>query len=119
MAKILVSKTAGEASFYIRKDKPSKLIPFKGEFPLLDPAFEKEYWEIIDSHEFVEDCPEWFQNVIFKGQRIARMDKAFKEYLNNAGIYDEFLKMKSSEKSTWLVRFLNANSMDIEALQIN
>lgn len=119
MGKILLSRAAGEASAYIRVDKPSSLVPFKGKFPLLDPSLNDEYWKNIDSHEFVEDCPEWMQSIIFNGQKIARIDKSFKEYLENVGIYEEFLKMKSADKSTWLVRFLNANSMDIEALQIN
>lgn len=118
MEKIILSRAAGEASPYIRSEKPSELIPFKGEFPLLDSSRNEEWWKWMNSADAVQDCPDWMQEVIFKGQRIARMEKAFKEYLQNAGIYEQFLKMKSAEKSTWLVRFLNANSMDIEALQI-
>ena len=119
MKKIILSRAAGEASPYIRKEKPSTLIPFKGTFPLLDPSRNEEWWKWMNSTDTVQDCPDWMQAVIFNGQRIARMEKAFTEYLQNAGIYEEFPKMKSAEKSTWLVRFLNANSMDIEALQIN
>ena len=119
MKKIILSRAAGEASPYIRSKKPSEYIPFKGHFPLLDESLNDEWWKWINSTDTLQDCPEWMQQVIFGGQRIARMEKAFIEYLQQVGVYEEFLKMSSSEKSTWLVRFLNANSMDIEALQIN
>lgn len=119
MEKIILSRAAGEASPYIRKEKPSDLIPFKGNFPLLDESKNDEWWKWINSTDTLQDCPEWMQQVIFSGQRIARIETAFIEYLKQAGIFEDFLKMKSSDKSTWLVRFLNANSMDIEALQIN
>ena len=119
MKKIILSRAAGEASPYIRREKPSELIPFKGNFPLLDESLNDEWWRWMNSTDTLQDCPEWMQQVIFSGQRIARRESSFEKYLRDAGVYDEFKKMKSPEKSTWLVRWLNANSMDIEALQIN
>ena len=119
MEKIILSRAAGEASPYIRKQKPSELIPFKGDFPLLDDSKNEEWWKWMNSTDTLQDCPEWMQKVIFAGQRIARIEQSFVEYLKEVGIFEEFPKMKSSDKSTWLVRFLNSHSMDIESLQIN
>lgn len=119
MEKIILSKIAGEASPYLRTSRPSSLIPFKGNFPLLDPSREKEYWEWMNKTDTLQDCPDWLQAILIKGQRIARIEQGFQQYLQEVGVESEFKSMKAAEKSTWLVRFLNANSMDIEALQIN
>lgn len=99
--------------------KPSELIPFKGKFPLLSPALEQDYYDEVASTKTIDQVPEWVQNIIYKALKIQAIENGFKEFLKYNGIWDKFLKMDSSEKATELVRFLNANSMTTEHLEIN
>jgi hypothetical protein len=120
MGKMLVSVFAGKANHYIREEKPSELIPFKGEFPLLPEYRSSDYNEIIFNTEYLEDCPEWAQKIILNGERIYEIENGFKDYLNTNHIpIEKFMKMKSSDKATELIRFFNANSLTFDSLKIN
>lgn len=119
MEKLLVSIYAGKAERMINSKKPSELIPFKGDFPLL-PQWRRSDWnEIIDNNMYVEDCPKWAQDIMMKGSRMHDIDIDFMYYLqkNNIGV-EEFTKKSNSDKATELMRFFNANSLTIDNLNV-
>ena len=119
MGKILVSIAAAQASPYVRDSKPSEYIPFRGEFPLVDAYSSDKYNEEIFNHEFLEDCADWVQKIILKGQQIYLIETDFKDYLKRNGILDKFLSMSASDKSTELVRFMNVANLSLERLNID
>ena len=105
MAKLLLSIQGGRASGYLFEKKPSELIPFKGEFPILEDYQKTSFYKEIQSHMYLDECPEWVQN-------------AFPTYLQEEGLETSFMKMKASEKSTILVKWMNDNSLSLERLKI-
>ena len=120
MGKILVSIFAGKANHYIREKQPSELIPFKGKFPILPEYKSKEYNDAIFNTEYLEDCPDWVQDVVLKGERVYNIIEGFKEYLRNNNIpIEDFKKKNNSDKATELIRFFNANSLTLDSLVIN
>ena len=119
MKKIRVFDVANEVLGIVDLDKPSNLIPFKGNFPLLSPALSGEYYKEVSTSKTLDEVPVWVQDIINKGLKIKRMDDGFREYLKFNGIFDQFLKMSNADKATELIRFLNANCMTTEYLQID
>lgn len=119
MNKIRVFDVANEVLGIVSQKKPSPFIPFKGNFPLLSPALEEEYGKEITSSKNLDEVPLWVQDIINKALKIKRMDDSFVGYLKYNGIFGEFNKMSSSDKATELMRFLNANSMSLEYLNID
>lgn len=118
MPKIILSRAAGEANPYLRLKRPSSYIPFKGDFPLLDQSLNGLFSEWMEKTDDLTECPGWMQEIIFKGMKISRMEKSFIDYLKDQGVFESFLSLKSADKSTHLIKFLNSNSMDIKALNI-
>lgn len=115
----LVSVMGGRASKVVALKKPSKLIPFKGNFPLIEPYQEQEYYEAIQSTERMEDLSKEFQEITEKGNRIVVLENGFKEYLSGFNISPEdFLKLSNSEKSDKLISWLNHDCIDFSQLTI-
>jgi hypothetical protein len=119
MNKIKVFEVANEVLGIVSQKTPSPFIPFKGKFPLLSPALEEEYGNEISSGKNLDEVPLWVQDVINKALKIKRIDDGFVEYLKYNGIFNNFNKMSNSDKATELMRFLNANSMSFEYLNID
>lgn len=119
MKKILLSHISAQANIYIRNEKPSEYVPFKGKFPLLESHRNKEYTEEIESKMYLEECSEWVQDIILKGQQIFLIDTSFKKYLIDNGKYKNFSKLSLSEKSDELIRFMGENSLGLNRLKIN
>lgn len=118
MKKNLVSIAAAQASRYIKLKRPSNLIPFIGNFPLLEENKYDDYDEVIYKTQYVEDCPEWVQNLIIKGQQMFLVDKAFEDYLLKKEIKpSDFLTKKNSDKATELIKFLEENSLTLNSLK--
>lgn len=119
MKEVRVFDVANEVLGIVEQKQPSAFIPFKGDFPLLKPCLEEDYGKEVASSKLLTEVPEWVQDIINKALKIKRMEDGFIEYLKFNGIFNEFGNMKNSEKATELVRFLNANCMSLEHLQIN
>lgn len=119
MKKIKVFDVGNEVLGIVEQKRPSVLIPFKGNFPLLSPALSDEYYKYVTSDKTMDECPVWVQDIINKALKIKRMDEGFREYLDYNGIFNDFQKMNNSDKATELIRFLNAKSMTLEYLNIN
>lgn len=98
--------------------RPSDLIPFKGEFPIVPEWRVKQFYEVEHAHSRLEDCPEWFQQAVIKGCEIDAIDSGFRDWLEKGVGVENFRKMKASDKSTELVRFLNENGLSLDRLRI-
>ena len=120
MGKLLVSIYAAKADLMINSKVPSDLIPFKGKFPLLLSVL-RGYWvEICDNTMYVEDCPQWVQDIILKGARMTDIHDGFVYYLKQNNISIEAFKKKNKrDKATEIKRFLDANSLTPDSLKIN
>lgn len=118
MNKIRVFDVGNEVMTFVEEKTPSLFVPFKGKFPLLSLALRDEYYKYVASSKTFDEVPVWVQDIIIKGLKIKAIDEGFKEYLRMNGIFQDFKSMSNSDKATELVRFLNANSMSLEYLQI-
>lgn len=119
MERQLTSREVSNVWQYITEFKPSDLIPFKGNFPLLPPFEKKAFGEDIESHVYVDECSDKTQTILAKGERIRSIHEGFFEYLQNNGIIERYRTMKSADKATELVRFFEANSLTMDCLKIN
>ena len=114
----LLSKAGYVVMPFIFSDKPSKYIPFKGEFPVLDRCNYDEFNTIVKEKEYVDECPDWMQEAINKGLFMQRLNNAFVEHLHTTDLFDKWKQMKSSDKATELVRFLDTQCLDLSSLNI-
>lgn len=115
----LVSVMGGRASKYVALKKPSKIIPFKGKFPLVELYQQRDYFEAIQGTEKLEDLSKEFQEITEKGNRIALFEEGFKMYLDSYGItVDDFLKLSNADKSDKLLDWLNKDCIDLSQLTI-
>ena len=115
----LVSVLAGKASEYIRRKRPSDIIPFRGNFPIIDDMDMYEYREAIESTEMIEDLPEKWQRVVMKGTRCSDFEESFKRYLLEYGLYqDDFLALKNIKKANKLADWMERSCISWEALYL-
>lgn len=115
----LVSVVGGRAVKYVGLKKPSQIIPFKGNFPLLEPYQIDLYNEAIQNTEKLEDLSDEFQKATEKGNRIALLEEGFQRYLESYNIsVDAFMKMKNTDKSDKLMNWLNHDCIDFSQLTI-
>ena len=115
----LVSVVGGRAVKYVGLKKPSQIIPFRGNFPLLEPYQIALYNEAIQNTEKLEDLSEEFQKATEKGNRIALLEEGFQRYLESYNIsVDAFMKMKNTDKSDKLMNWLNHDCIDFSQLTI-
>ena len=119
MNELRVFDLANKVLGIVSLSKPSVFIPFKGNFPLLNPALEEKYYEEVSTSKTMQESPVWVQDIINKALKIKRIDDGFKDYLKYNGIFYKFQDMSNSDKATELMRFLNANSMTLDYLNIS
>ena len=120
MSKILLSRQgSGQIVRYIFESKPSAYVPFKGMFPLLPEWRMDEYYKLLQSKSYLEDCPEWMQAAVLQGEQMVTIDNGFQEFLKKNGKLEEFFKLDKGEKANLLVKFLDENCLGLERLQIN
>ena len=116
----IVSKIGARAMEFVFEAKPSDLIPFSGNLPIVPNYLRDKFEEEVMNKMYISDCSDWVQSAIYKGNDIYNMHYDFLNYLKKSGIgEDNFKEMNNSDKATELIRFLNANSMSLEYLQID
>lgn len=114
-----LSVIGGRASKVVALKKPSQLIPFRGNFPLLEQYEIKPYLEAVQSSENIEDLSERFQKVTELGNRIVLLEDGFVRYLAGFNISpDDFMKLSNSDKSDKLMSWLNHDCIDFSQLKI-
>jgi hypothetical protein len=117
MNRRIVFPIANDVMLYVSEKRPSIYVPFKGNFPLLKPYQEEEYGELIATKRYLDELPDWAQDIIGKAEKIKAIDDGFKEYLSSNRLLETFPKMPNSEKADWLVRFLNASCLTLDSLK--
>lgn len=103
---------------YIDQKRPSKLLPFRGNFPILNPAQMDLFRAACENKTYMDEIPDWAQQAIIKAQRIADIENGFKKYLLKNGILPEYMKMNGKDKAEEIKRFFNTTILDIEDLEI-
>lgn len=120
MSEIILSQfAAGTIVGYIFADKPSQYIPFKGDFPILPKWRLEEYNENLDKYQRIEQCPEWMQMAIVRGDRVRSIDEGFQKWLDKRNKLLTFKSLKNTEKADLLVKYLDENSLDLTSLYIS
>lgn len=116
---LTTSVVGGAASRYIDRKRPSELIPFRGEFPMLNDIDAREFRKVIQETLTLDELSPLFQKVVTEGQRIALMEQGFKEYLAKRAVTPaDFVKLSNADKSDYLLDWMNTNSISVEALKI-
>lgn len=118
MDKPLLSRQAGKATAYIFRKKPSQYVPFKGEFPVVPDWRQTQFYELVHSHEYLEDCPEWMQTAVLRGEKMFNIETGFVDFLKSKDVFEKFHRMSAADKATLLVEFLNKNCLGLDRLKI-
>lgn len=113
------SVVGGMASPYVNLKQPSKLIPFKGDLPMLNDIDAIKFRDTIRETLSLDELSPLFQRVATEGYRIAVMEEGFIAYLRERAITpDDFVKLSNADKSDYLLDWMNTNSISVEALKI-
>lgn len=115
----MCSVAGGMAGLLVDREIPSRLIPFRGEFPLLDMIEAIRFREAIRSTMWIEDLPPKFLYAAAEGSRIARLEREFQHYLSRNGLKSgDFEKLEDAEKSEWLRWWMEADSVSADDLVV-
>ena len=115
----MCSVAGGMAGLLVDREIPSRLIPFRGKFPLLDMIETIRFREAIRSTMWIEDLPPKFLYAAAEGSRIARLEREFRHYLSRNGLKSgDFEKLEDAEKSEWLQRWMEADSVSADDLVV-
>lgn len=115
----MCSVAGGMASQLVDREIPSQLIPFCGEFPLLDMIEARRFREAICSTMWIEDLPPKFLYAAAEGSRMARLERGFLHYLSRNGLKSgDFEKLEDAEKSEWLRWWMEDGSVSADDLVV-
>lgn len=115
----MCSVAGGMAGLLVDREIPSRLIPFRGEFPLLNMIEARRFREAIRSTMWIEDLPPKFLYAAAEGSRIARLEREFRHYLSRNGLKSgDFEKLEDAEKSEWLQWWMEADSVSADDLVV-
>lgn len=115
----MCSVAGGMASLLVDQEIPSRLIPFRGKFPLLDMIEARRFRDAIRSTMWIEDLPPKFLYAAAEGSRIARLEREFRHYLSRNGLKSgDFEKLEDAEKSEWLRWWMEADSVSADDLVV-
>ena len=115
----MCSVAGGMAGLLVDREIPSRLIPFRGEFPLLDMIEAIRFREAIRSTMWIEDLPPKFLYAAAEGSRIARLEREFQHYLSRNGLKSgDFEKLEDAEKSEWLRWWMEDGSVSADDLVV-
>lgn len=118
MRERLVSVLAGRAIPFLRESKPSELLPFTGNFPIIGSNTEmNNYLEVVQSKFLLEDLDDKNQRITLAGNKISLMHNSFKEYLKNNNM--TFEELSSKEKTNVMLEWMQKDCLTPEALKIN
>ena len=115
----MCSVAGGMAGLLVDREIPSRLIPFRGKFPLLNMIEAIRFREAIRSTMWIEDLPPKFLYAAAEGSRIARLEREFRHYLSRTGLKSgDFEKLEDAEKSEWLRWWMEADSVSTDDLVV-
>lgn len=115
----MLSVQGGRVTRYVFLSEPSELIPFTGNFPILQEYQKTAFYEEIQQHMYLEECSDWVQEAVLKGDDIYLIETGFKNYLRKHDIgEEEYIGMDAGEKQRILYDFLDDSSLGRERLNI-
>ena len=115
----MCSVAGGMAGLLVDREIPSRLIPFRGEFPLLNMIEAIRFREAIRSTMWIEDLPPKFLYAAAEGSRMARLERGFLHYLSRNGLKSgDFEKLEDAEKSEWLRWWMEDGSVSADDLVV-
>lgn len=115
----MCSVAGGMAGLLVDREIPSRLIPFCGEFPLLNMIEAIRFREAIRSTMWIEDLLPKFLYAAAEGSRMARLEREFRHYLSRNGLKNgDFEKLEDAEKSEWLQWWMEADSVSADDLVV-
>ena len=82
----LSSVTGAKASLYVNREIPSALIPFRGDFPLLNETESRRFRKTICSTMWIEELSPKFLYAAVNGGRMSDLEAKFSEYLRECGL---------------------------------
>ena len=116
--KIILFDVLNDTMSIVMEEEPGRLIPFKGDFPLVEPWQEELFRKGTDGKMYLEECEPWIQDILIKAQRIHDIEDGFCEYLKSNNIFQIYNKMDAKRKVFEISRFLKASSLDVTSLTI-
>lgn len=118
MERILLFDALNSTMKIIKAKRPSQLLPFKGNFPLINPGQEPLFNAGCEGKTYLDECEPWIQQALIKAQRIADIEKGFFEYLKRNNLDVSYYKMNGKEKAAEIKRFFNTTILDVTDLEI-
>ena len=118
MERILLFDVLNSTMKIIKAKRPSQLLPFKGNFPLINPGQEPLFNAGCEGKTYLDECEPWIQQALIKAQRIADIEKGFFEYLKRNNLDVSYYKMNGKEKAAEIKRFFNTIILDVTDLEI-
>ena len=122
MKKIILTSVYGShAKGFVTEKIPSRIVPFRGKFPLLPMEKVDEYLDILKNGPmYLEDCPIWFQTIVLIGYDMYNFHIHFLDYLTEHNYTEQqFVNISSKEKSKILLQFMDTFASSPEHLNIS
>ena len=115
----LVSIRIGKITDVIYEKKPSKVLPFKGKFPIVDSLDAQTFLDRTMEHHKFSDLPNDIKSLVRKAEKVKWLDISFNEYLKNKGIgIKQFKEKNPKTKQDILYDWLFSNKIDIGILEL-
>lgn len=102
----------------IKAKRPSRFLPFRGNFPIINPGQEALFNAGCEGKTYLDECEPWIQQALIKAQRIADIENGFYSYLKSNNLDVSYHKMSGKEKADEIKRFFNTTILDVEDLII-
>lgn len=116
--RILLFDVQNSTMRIIKAKRPSQLLPFKGNFPIVNPGQEDLFDAGCEGKTYLDECEPWIQQAFIKAQRIADIEKGFFEYLKRNGLDKKYYRMNGKDKAAEIKRFFDSTILDVEDLVI-
>lgn len=120
MNRQLTGDACPRAMNVLRLTKDQLIIPFKGDFPLLNYTQNKEYFEEHLKVRYVDEMPKKWRAATFVALKIDKYQRNFLSFLWKNGIEEsDFRALPAPDKSNLLVQWMNEERLDYGFLNIN
>jgi hypothetical protein len=100
------------------EEKPT-LIPFKYDFPIIDPNEQSVFLKECQKHHLFENLPKHYKKKVFVAEKVNFYNLRFLEYLENKKVtIKEFSEKNPKTKLDVFYDFLFSNHMDVGILEL-
>lgn len=110
--RILLFDVLNSTMNVVREKQPGRFLPFKGDFPLLNPGKEQLFNIGCEGKMYLDECDDWIQQILIKAQRIVDIDEGFFEFLKENGLDKVYFKMSNKDKISEIKKFFNSTILD-------